>query len=209
MIDMLKYEKEAISLGHKYICGVDEVGRGCLAGPVVAAAVILDINNISEDINDSKKLTAKKRESLYTKIIETSLAYSVAVIDVETIDKVNIYNATKLAMMDAINNLSIKPDVLLIDAMKLFMGIKEMSIIKGDMLSFSIASASIIAKVYRDNLMIEYSKKYDKYGFDINKGYGVSVHLKAIEKYGITDIHRKSFKPVCLYLEDEKSNLFK
>lgn len=208
MINMREYEDNAISGGHKYICGVDEVGRGCLAGPVVSAAVILNLDENIRGINDSKQLSAKKRNSLYQKISTTALAISVSVVDVETIDKVNIYNATKLAMNDAIVKLSIKPDILLIDAMKLHSGINEISIIKGDSKSISIAAASIIAKVYRDNMMTEYAKEYPEYGFEKHKGYGTAVHLKAIEKHGITDIHRKTFKPVAVYLKDEQSNLF-
>ncbi len=208
MINMREYEDNAISGGHKYICGVDEVGRGCLAGPVVSAAVILNLEHTIEGIDDSKKLTAKKRESLYEQITATALAYSVSIIDPQTIDRVNIYNATKIAMNEAIANLSIKPNLLLIDAMKLGSSINEISIIKGDSKSISIAAASIVAKVYRDNMMTEYAKQYPEYGFEKHKGYGTAVHLKAIEKHGITDIHRKTFKPVAVYLKDEQSNLF-
>ncbi len=205
---MREYEDNAISEGYKYICGVDEVGRGCLAGSVVAASVILNLEHTIEGIDDSKKLTAKKRENLYEQITKTALAYSIAVIDSETIDNINIYNATKMAMNQSIQSLSITPDLLLIDAMKLNYGINEISIIKGDSKSISIAAASIVAKVYRDNMMTEYAKMYPNYSFEKHKGYGTAIHLKAIQKYGITDIHRKTFKPIAIYIKDEQSNLF-
>lgn len=203
-IDMLRYEKEALSLGYKYICGIDEVGRGSLAGEIVAAAVILNIEKIPKGIDDSKKLTKAKRESLYKEITESVLCFSIAKISEKIIDRVNIYNATKMAMLEALRTLEIKPDIVLIDAMKLESGIAEISIIKGDSLSCSIAAASIIAKVSRDEMMNEYAKIYPEYGFEKHKGYGVKKHIESIEKHGPCEIHRKTFAPVSSYFNNEK-----
>ena len=195
---MFYYENEYKSLGYNLICGVDEVGRGSLFGSVLSAAVImpLDDDSIIEGINDSKKLTSKKRENLYDLILSKCIAYSVYSVDASIIDKINIYNATKLSMINAVNALSVTPDVLLIDAMKLNTRIKECSIIKGDSKSYSIAAASIIAKVVRDKMMDEYAKEYKNYGFEKNKGYGTKEHILAIEKYGATGEHRQTFAPL-------------
>nr|WP_300370899.1 ribonuclease HII [Brachyspira sp.] len=205
-LDKFLYEKEYLSLGYKYICGIDEVGRGCLFGVVTAAAVImpLELNedielikeNIVEEIDDSKKITAKKREELYYKIIDKALCYSVYSVDSKTIDEINIYNASKLAMTKAVENLSIKPNMLLIDAIKLDTDIKQCSIIKGDSKSYSIGCASIIAKVTRDKMMNELPDFYQKYKVSKNKGYGTKEHIKAIEMYGPSDMHRYSFEPI-------------
>lgn len=205
IFNKLNYEKEYLSLGYKYICGIDEVGRGCLFGPVTAAAVImpLELNNneistkyIIDGINDSKKISSKKREKLYDEIINNALCYSIYSIDSKIIDKINIYNAAKLAMLNAVKNLSIKPDILLIDALKLDIDIKQHSIIKGDFKSYSIGCASIIAKVIRDKMMNELPDQYQKYKIYKNKGYGTKEHIRAIKIYGASDMHRYSFEPI-------------
>lgn len=193
---MLEYETELYNEGINLICGVDEVGRGPLFGPVVAAAVILPKNFYNEYIKDSKKLTEKKREEMYEIITENAVSIGLGIISVETIDKINIYEATKLAMKEAINNLSIKPEHILIDAMKLDLKIPSTSIIKGDALSESIAAASIIAKVTRDRMIEKMDKDYPEYDLKNNKGYGTKKHIEALHKYGVTPHHRKSYSPV-------------
>ncbi|KIO59028.1 Ribonuclease HII [Caldibacillus thermoamylovorans] len=200
---MMVYEKEAQKQGFQYVAGIDEVGRGPLAGPVVAAAVILPENIFISGINDSKKLSSKKREQLYQEIKNEALAIGIGVVGADVIDEINIYQATKKAMNIAINQLSIFPDFLLIDAMKIDTPITQRSLIKGDSLSVSIASASIIAKVYRDRLMMEYSKKYPEYQFEKNAGYGTREHIQAIRKFGLTPIHRKTFAPIKEYIHNE------
>lgn len=200
---MMVYEKEAQKQGFQYVAGIDEVGRGPLAGPVVAAAVILPENILISGINDSKKLSSKKREQLYQEIKNEALAIGIGVVGADVIDEINIYQATKKAMNIAINQLSIFPDFLLIDAMKIDTPITQRSLIKGDSLSVSIASASIIAKVYRDRLMMEYSKKYPEYQFEKNAGYGTREHIQAIRKFGPTPIHRKTFAPIKEYIHNE------
>lgn len=207
-IDKLYYEKEGVKTGCKYICGIDEVGRGSLFGPVLASAVIMPIAETSDiicGVDDSKKLTAKKREELYIKIINKAISYSVFSVESDTIDKVNIYNATKIAMIEAVNNLKVRPDLLLIDAMKLGTEIKEYSIIKGDSKSYLIACASIVAKVTRDMMMKELSKKYPYYHIDKNKGYGSKEHLLAIEKYGPSNMHRYTFAPMKNNADEENA----
>lgn len=194
--EMTRYEKSAKQQGYKVIAGIDEVGRGPLAGPVVAAAVILPDDFDGVGINDSKQLSLKKREIFFDKIIAEALSVGIGVIDQEMIDQVNIYEATKLAMLEAVNNLSIPADYLLIDAMRLPIDIPQESIIKGDANSISIASASIIAKVTRDRLMVEYDKEFPGYGFAKNAGYGTKEHLEQLDREGITPIHRKSFEPI-------------
>ena len=178
------------------LAGVDEVGRGTLAGPVVAAAVILDFKNLPNDINDSKKVSKKNREIISTKILENSIT-SIGHATVEEIDDINILRASLLAMKRAVEGLSRKPKLVLIDGNHIpDIKIESKSIIKGDNKSLSIAAASIIAKVYRDNLMTEYSKKYPGYLWEKNSGYGTKEHLEAIKNLGITPIHRTSFKPI-------------
>lgn len=204
MEDLYVYENELINKGIKLIGGIDEVGRGPLVGPVVAACCILPINYKLEGLTDSKKLSEKKRELFYDILIRDSICYGIGVIDEKTIDKVNIYEATKLAMIAAINNCKIKPEHLLIDAMKLDIDIPSTSIIKGDAKSLSIAAASVIAKVTRDRMLIELDKKYPMYDFKNNKGYPTKKHLEAIEKYGIIKEHRKTYAPVKEYLERVK-----
>ena len=193
---MKEFEEKLYEKGIYLIAGIDEVGRGPLVGPVVAAAVILpkDFNNIY--INDSKKLTEKKREMLYDLIIENALAIGIGIKNEKIIDEINIYEATKLAMIEAVNNLNIKPEHLLIDAMKLETDIPQTSIIKGDMKSLSIAAASIIAKITRDRMLIELDKIHPEYDFKNNKGYGTKKHIEALKKYGITKYHRLSYAPV-------------
>lgn len=194
--DLYKYEKELYGQGINYIAGVDEVGRGPLVGPVVSACVILPKDFVLPGLNDSKKLTEKKRDEFYDIIKEKALSIGIGIIDEKIIDKVNIYEATKLSMYDAIKNSKIKPEHVLIDAMKLNLDIPSTSIIKGDSLSISIAAASVIAKVTRDRLMYELDLKYPMYDFKNNKGYPTKTHLEALKKYGVIDEHRKSYEPV-------------
>lgn len=192
--EMSKYENQGYLEGKMYIAGVDEVGRGPLAGPVVSAAVILPIDCVIEGVNDSKKLSEKKREELFVEIKEKALAIGVGIIDNETIDKINILNATKESMKDALFSLSIDPDLILIDALKLAdIDIEQKNIIGGDSKSISIAAASIIAKVTRDRMIVEYAKEYPGYRFEKNKGYGTKEHYEGIDRFGVTPIHRLSF----------------
>ena len=204
LIDNYKYEKELYKKEKKYIAGVDEVGRGPLIGPVVAAAVILPENFILEGLTDSKKLSEKKREIYYQIIKEQATSIGIGIISEKRIDEINIYEATKEAMIMAINNLSIKPDHILIDAMPLNLDIPTTSIIKGDLLSISISAASVIAKVTRDHMLYEMDKEYPMYDLKNNKGYGTKKHIEAIKKYGITKYHRLSYKPV--YENKDKIN---
>ncbi len=192
-VDMFRYEKELLSKGYQYIAGVDEVGRGPLAGDLVVAATIMNLEDIVEGVNDSKKLTEKKREKLFPEVINKALSYSIVHISPQIIDEINIYQATKLAMQKSIQELSIKPDYVLVDAVKLDLDIPNMSIIKGDANSYSIAAASIIAKVIRDREMVALATKYPQYGFEKNKGYGTAVHINALKEIGATDIHRRTF----------------
>ena len=195
-LDNYKYEKELNDKGITLIAGVDEVGRGPLIGPVVAAAVILPENFRLEGLTDSKKLSEKKREELYKIIKEKAIAIGIGIIDEKRIDEINIYEATKEAMNDAINKLTIKPEHVLIDAMPLDIDVPTTSIIKGDLLSISISAASVIAKVERDHMLYEIDKEYPMYDLKNNKGYGTKKHLEAIKQYGITKYHRLSYKPV-------------
>lgn len=206
MKEMLFYENDLFNSGINYIAGIDEVGRGPLVGPVVAAAVILPKKFYDERINDSKKLSEKMRNELYEIICADAISVGIGVVSNERIDKINIYEATKEAMREAVSNLGVKPEYLLIDAMKLDIDIPSLSIIKGDSKSQSIAAASIVAKVTRDKMMYELDKIYPMYDFANNKGYGTKKHIEAIQKYGIISEHRKSFKPVSNYCE-ENSNM--
>lgn len=198
--DNLKYEKELYNDGYTLIAGVDEVGRGPLVGPVVAAAVILPKNYKLEGLTDSKKLSEAKRNYFNEIIKRDAISYGIGVIDNNIIDEVNIYEATKLAMKQAISNLKIKPDYVLTDAMKLDIDIDFKPLIKGDLRSLSISAASVIAKVYRDNLMYLLDKKYPYYNFKNNKGYPTKDHIEAIKKYGIIKEHRISYHPVSEYI---------
>lgn len=193
---MLAYEKELYAQGIQLIAGVDEVGRGPLAGPVVAAAVILPENCKIPGLNDSKKIPKSKHQAIYQAVLDQALSVGIGVKDNQVIDQVNIYEATKLAMLEAIQELDQQPQQLLIDAMKLDLPISQTSIIKGDANSLSIAAASIVAKVTRDQMMAAYDQEYPGYDFGQNAGYGTSKHLEGLEKYGVTPIHRRSFEPI-------------
>ncbi|HFI0149144.1 TPA: ribonuclease HII [Streptococcus suis] len=193
---MLSYEKALYENGVELIAGIDEVGRGPLAGPVVAAAVILPKGCKIRYLNDSKKIPKSKHESIYQEVMERAVAVGVGVKDAAVIDQINIYEATKLAMLEALGNLNQEPDHLLIDAMKLDTPIPQTSIIKGDANSLSIAAASIVAKVTRDKMMTDYDKEFSGYGFAKNAGYGTAEHLEGLNKLGITPIHRKTFEPI-------------
>ena len=192
--EMLKIEDSLYSEGYEYICGIDEAGRGPLCGPVVAAAVILPKDKYIEGVNDWKKLSPKKREKLYDDIKKEAISVGIGIVDVDIIEEINILNATKLAMIKAIKDLKIKPDYLLIDGNQLIdIDIEKQTVVSGDAKSESIAAASIIAKVTRDRMLINFDKLYPEYGFAKHKGYGTKIHIEAIKKYGLTPIHRKSF----------------
>lgn len=201
---MSEYERSAWEKGVTFIAGMDEAGRGPLAGPVVAAAVILDPNNPVYGVDDSKKLSPARRAALKKEIEEKAIAVSVGMADVETIDRINILEATKLAMKRAVEGLAFTPELVLIDAVKLdLVSLEQLPIIKGDALSVSIAAASIVAKETRDDILRLYDEIYPEYGFAAHKGYGTKAHYEAIEKYGILPIHRMSFLRSFL----EKNNL--
>ncbi len=204
IVDLYQFEHELWNQGITYVAGVDEVGRGPLIGPVVTACVILPHDFVLEGLTDSKKLTEKKREEYYQYIIDHAISVSVGLKDEKVIDEVNIYEATKLAMYEAIEKSKIKPEHVLIDAMKLEnLEMPSKSIIKGDAKSITIAAASVIAKVTRDHMMIELDKKYPMYGFKSHKGYPTKKHVEAIEKYGLINGYRKTFKPVSTIIENE------
>ena len=193
-IDKLKFEKEEQTKGNFIIAGVDEVGRGPLAGPVCVAAVIMPLDDIIEGVDDSKKVSEKKRNLLFEQIKEKAVAYSIKMVSEEMIDKINILQATKLCMKEAIESLPLKPDVVLIDAIdKLDTDVNLRGIIKGDALSYSIGCASILAKVTRDEYMVNLAKEYPEYGFEKHKGYGTKVHIEALKEYGPCVHHRLSF----------------
>ena len=193
--NLKKYENELRKKGFKYICGIDEAGRGPLAGPVVVASVILPENSMIEGINDSKKVSEKKREKLYDLIIEEAISYGVGIIGQDEIDDINILNATKKGLTMSLQELTQKPDLIIVDALSKIntLGIPYESIIKGDAKCYSISAASIIAKVTRDRIMREWDKVFPQYGFAKHKGYGTSAHINAIKEYGICPIHRKTF----------------
>ncbi len=189
-----QFERQYAAEGYRAICGIDEVGRGPLAGPVVAGAVILPANCDILYLNDSKQLSEKKREELYDVIMEGAIATGIGMISPERVDEINILQATYEAMRQAIQNLSVKPDILLNDAVTIpKVDIRQIPIIKGDAKSVSIAAASIIAKVTRDRLMVQYDSQYPGYGFAANKGYGAAIHIEALKKLGPTPIHRRTF----------------
>ncbi|EFX39149.1 ribonuclease HII [Streptococcus parasanguinis ATCC 903] len=199
---MLAYEKELYTQGIHLIAGVDEVGRGPLAGPVVAAAVILPENCKIPGLNDSKKIPKSKHHAIYQAVLDQALSVGIGIKDNQVIDQVNIYEATKLAMLEAIQELDPRPQHLLIDAMRLDLPIPQTSIIKGDANSLSIAAASIVAKVTRDQMMEEFDCEYPGYDFTQNVGYGTANHLAGLHKLGVTPIHRRSFEPIKSMCED-------
>ena len=193
-MDKLEYERKLIKDGCKYICGVDEVGRGPLAGPVVCAAVIMPLDDIIDGVDDSKKVAQKKREVIAGLIAKKAIACNICRVEPEIIDKINILEATKLCMKMAVEGLKVKPDFVLTDGnMTLDIDVPQESIVKGDALSYSIGAASIAAKVYRDKIMDEYAAVYPQYGFEKNKGYGTAEHVKGIKEAGLCAIHRRSF----------------
>ena len=204
--NMLTYEKDLYKQGLTLIAGVDEVGRGPLAGPVVAAAVILPQGCKIKGLNDSKKIPKKKHLEVFQAVQDQALSIGIGIIDNQVIDQVNIYEATKLAMKEAISQLSLQPQHLLIDAMKLDLPISQTSIIKGDANSLSIAAASIIAKVTRDELMKDYDSQFPGYDFTANAGYGTAKHLEGLTKLGVTPIHRTSFEPVKSLVSGKKES---
>ena len=188
-------DKDFFNMGMKYVCGIDEAGRGPLAGPVVVAAVILPQDSMIEGINDSKKISESKREKLYDIILEEAISCGVGIIYQDEIDDINILQATKKGLHEAVKSMQIKPNVILVDALTGIdtLGIPYKSIIKGDAKSYSIGAASIIAKVTRDRIMRDWDKVYPEYGFAGHKGYGTAKHIEVIKKYGLTPIHRKTF----------------
>lgn len=191
--ELMQYERQLQEQGYKYICGVDEVGRGPLAGPVTCTAVIMPLDDLIQGVNDSKKVSKGKRTKLYDIIVEKAIAVNTVSYDNKKIDEMNILEATKACMRDAIMGLSVAPDIVLVDALKLDIPYKTMGIIKGDALSYSIASASIVAKVTRDKYMTEMAEKYPEYGFEKNSGYGTAQHIAALKEVGATPIHRRTF----------------
>ena len=205
-LDNYKYERDLIKEGYKLIGGVDEVGRGPLVGPVVAACCILPLDFKLDGLTDSKKLSEAKRDFFYEEIKKQAVSYGIGVVSCKRIDEINIYEATKEAMIMAINNCNIKPDYVLTDAMKLDIDIPITPIIKGDLKSISISAASVLAKVTRDRMLLELDKKYPMYDFKNNVGYPTKKHLEAIEKYGIIDEHRKSYGPVKDYLQKKNNS---
>lgn len=200
-MDNLKYELDLYGKGYERIAGVDEVGRGCLAGPVYACSIIMKKDSNIEGVTDSKKLSDKKRRALVQQILSECECYQVIAIDNNKIDEINILEASRLAMDKAIKNMAIKPDYILTDAMKLHTKIPYLALIKGDMLSYTIACASIVAKVARDDYMISLAKKYPGYGFEKHKGYPTKAHKEALKNLGVTKVHRKSYEPVKQLLE--------
>lgn len=195
LTELKQIEENLHSQGIEYICGIDEAGRGPLAGPVVVAAAIMPKDSMIEGVNDSKKVSEKKRELLYEKITEEAIAWGVGIIDQKEIDRINILNATKEGLTEAVKALAVRPDRIIVDALNGIdtLGIPYTSIIKGDAKCYSIAAASIIAKVTRDRIMREWSEIYPQYGFEKHKGYGTKAHIEAIKEYGLCPLHRLSF----------------
>lgn len=208
MTDLYENEKKLWNLGYENIAGCDEAGRGPLFGPVVAASVILPHDFVLEGLNDSKKLSEKKREKYYPIIMGKALAVSVSVVEADEIDKINIYEASRQGMLRATNSLKVKPDYIITDAMPLdgFTSVPHEAIIKGDAKSITIAAASVIAKVTRDRIMYEIDKVHPEYEFKKHKGYPTKKHLELIEKYGIIDGYRRTYGPVKKYIEEHKTN---
>lgn len=203
-MDKLFYERKWIEKGYKFIAGVDEVGRGPLAGPVVCAAVIMPLDDIIEGVEDSKKLSEKKRESLAEIIKEKAIAYCIYQVSEEEIDRVNILEAVKVCMTRAVEGLSTKPDITLVDGVDTHLPINAEYVIKGDANSYTIGCASIIAKVFRDDLMCEYAKEYPEYSFEKHKGYGTKVHIDKIKEIGPCPLHRRTF--IKKFWEDQAKN---
>ena len=195
LLKLKQIDKEFFDMGMQYVCGIDEAGRGPLAGPVVVASVMLPKDSMIEGVNDSKKISESKREKLYDVILQEAISYGIGIIYQDEIDEINILQATKKGLHEAVANMEIKPNVILVDALTGIdtLGIPYKSIIKGDAKSYSIGAASIIAKVTRDRIMREWDKVYPEYGFAGHKGYGTAKHIEAIKKYGLTPIHRKTF----------------
>ena len=194
--ELKKIEEDIYEHGNvKYICGIDEAGRGPLAGPVVVASVVMPRDSMIEGVNDSKKVSEKKREKLYDEIIENAISYSVGIVDQREIDRVNILNATKAGLTESVKGLKVRPDIILVDALKGIdtCGVPYESIIKGDAKCYSIAAASIIAKVTRDRIMRQWHEIYPEYNFIQHKGYGTAAHIAAIKEYGLCPLHRRSF----------------
>ena len=207
MEDLYTYERELIKDGITLIAGIDEVGRGPLVGPVVACSVILPVNYKLEGLTDSKKLSEKKREKFYDILIHDAVSYGIGIVDAKTIDEINIYEASRLAMKKAISNMQIKPDYILTDAMPILdMDVPVKPIIHGDGLSITIAAASVLAKVTRDHYMYELDKKYPQYEFKKHKGYPTKRHLELINEYGVTEDYRFTYKPVQKVLESSEKN---
>ena len=205
-VDLLKYEKDLYEKGYKFIAGTDEVGRGPLVGPVVAAAVILPKNYELKGLTDSKKLSEKKRNIFYDIIIKDAVSVGIGIVSEKTIDEINILEASRLAMNKALDNLNIKAEYILSDAMKLDRDVPVMPIIHGDALSLSISAASVIAKVTRDRMMEELGKEYPEYEFQNHKGYPTKRHIELVKKYGVLDNYRKTFKPISEILKERSKN---
>ena len=201
-VDLLKYEKDLYNKGYEFIAGTDEVGRGPLVGPVVAAAVILPKNYELKGLTDSKKLSEKKRNEYFDIIMKDAISVGVGVVSEKIIDEINILEASRLAMNKALDDLKVKPDYILSDAMKLERDVEVLPIIHGDALSLSISAASVIAKVTRDRMMEELGKLYPEYEFETHKGYPTKKHIELVKKYGIIDRYRKTFRPICDMLKE-------
>lgn len=205
-IDNTKYEKELYEKGYKLIAGTDEVGRGPLVGPVVAAAVILPKDYKLEGLTDSKKLSEKKRNYFYDIILKDAISVGIGIVSSKVIDEINILEASRLAMNEALDKLDPAPDVILSDAMKLDRNALVIPIIHGDFLSQTIAAASVVAKVTRDNMMVDLSKKYPEYEFEKHKGYPTKKHIELVKKYGVLKEYRKTFKPICELVKEVDNN---